>query len=156
MSLTQKTLMMEFDDLSPTPAAPSSLTPDQQRVALDNKGLIIGWLDALEAMAMETLLAGGTVPGYKLVAGRSNRQWSNEVDAEKVLVDALAGGAYETKLLSPAKAEKALGKKRAAIVETLIIKKEGAPTLAPESDKRPPIGATIGDFDTFNNNIDTE
>jgi Na+-transporting methylmalonyl-CoA/oxaloacetate decarboxylase gamma subunit len=45
----------------------------------------------------------------------------------------------ETKLLSPAAMDKAIGKKQAAeLLGDLIYRTSGAPAIVPESDKRPP------------------
>jgi hypothetical protein len=49
--------------------------------------------------------------------------------------------------ISVAQAEKLLGKKQAGLLAELVTKPQGKPTLAPESDKRQPIGANISDFD---------
>ena len=40
-----------------------------------------------------------------------------------------------------------MGKNKAAILSDLIVKPNGKPTLAPESDKRKSIGATVDDFE---------
>lgn len=99
------------------------------------------WLKRVHEQAMSTLLDGGEIPGYKLVEGRSAREWSCADD----VVRTLSAAGYEltditkTELLSPAAMEKAIGKKKVAeLVEGCISKKAGAPTLAPESDRRPP------------------
>jgi hypothetical protein len=75
------------------------------------------------------------------------RKWEDESDAIIKLDLLLGDEAYERKLLTPAKAEKALGKNRAKEIQDLIIKPEGKPTLAPESDKRPSINISVDDFD---------
>jgi hypothetical protein len=54
---------------------------------------------------------------------------------------------YISKLISPAQAEKELGKSRAEMLEDLITKPVGAPTLVPESDKRPSVTVSAKDFD---------
>ena len=82
-----------------------------------------------------------------MVAGRSSRSWSDEVQAATVLESALGVKAWERKLTSPAKAEKMLGKSKLGLIESLISSKEGRPTLARESDPRPAVGATAIDFD---------
>src|SRR5690606_9183991 len=40
--------------------------------------LIAAWIKALETRARTTIESGGAVPGWKLVAGRSMRRWSDE------------------------------------------------------------------------------
>jgi hypothetical protein len=114
---------------------------------LSNKKLIESWLKAVEEHISHTLLDGEEFPGFKLVAGRSLRKWANEDEAQEQLITLLDEQAFEKKLLTVAKAEKALGAKRKKKIENLIIKPEGKPTLAPESDKRPSINNCSDDFD---------
>ncbi len=83
---------------------------------------------------------GVEIPGYKLVAGRSIRMWSNANAAEEWLLDHFdISQVYEQKLLTPAKAEKLVrGLKNDPEFTALITKPLGEPTLVPESDKRAP------------------
>lgn len=140
---TRAVVSGEFDDLD----SPDTLSDDKLRGALDAKKLIVSWLDAVESHIRERVENGEPFPGYKLVAGRSLRQWSDEGEAETVLLELIGDAAHERKLLSPSKAEKALGKKRAGDIQPLIVKPEGKPVLVADSDKRPPLGATPEDFD---------
>jgi CRISPR/Cas system-associated exonuclease Cas4 (RecB family) len=148
MKYTHDVIGCDFDALDVL-AAPNTLSDAQIRKAMDGKKLIAGWLEAVEAHIVNTLKDGKPFPGYKLVAGRSLRQWGDESKAEQVLVDELGDKAHERKLLSPAKAEKMLGKKKADVLEGLIVKPEGKPTLAPESDKRPAVTASADDFEAL-------
>jgi hypothetical protein len=140
--------MSDFESMNADALVPvNKLTDEQLRFALDNKKLIISWLEAVEDYVTEKVNAGETFSGYKLVAGRSLRQWADETTAEKVLTETLGEAAYEPrKLLSVAKAEKALGKNKTLLNE-LVIKPEGKPTLVPEDDPRPAFGASAADFD---------
>lgn len=143
---TEQVMLASFDNLDDTPSI-NKLTDEQLRQALDGKKLILSWLDAVEQLVTERLQSGKSFDGYKLVAGRSLRQWGDESVAAKVLEAEVGEDAYTKKLLSPAQAEKLLGKKRKDLLEPLIIKPEGKPTLAPESDKRPAVNVSIDDFD---------
>ena len=142
----EKTISADFDNLDDLPDV-DSLTPDKLSVILSNKKLIESWLKAVEEHISHTLLDGEEFPGFKLVAGRSLRRWANEDEAQEQLITLLDEQAFEKKLLTVAKAEKALGAKRKKEIENLIIKPEGKPTLAPESDKRPSINNCSDDFD---------
>lgn len=143
---TAKVLGSEFDDLDNMPKA-NTLTDEEMRAALDAKPLIEGWLGAIEKLAKQRLEDGDSFPGYKLVEGRSNRKWADEREAEVKLIALLNDKAFsKPKIISPAQAEKALGKSRAAEISSLIVKPQGAPTLAPESDKRPAVGVSEEDF----------
>lgn len=64
-------------------------------------------------------------------------------------MELLGDDAYERKLLSVAKAEKALGKKRSGAIADLVTKPRGKPVIVPESDKRPAIGASEDDFENI-------
>jgi len=114
---------------------------------LRNKSLIEGWLTAVESHAMSKLEGGEPVDGFKLVAGRSTRKWANN-DVESVLVSELGDDLYTKKMISPTQAEKLIGKK--AFNEKysdLVVKPEGKPTIAPDSDKRPALQKTSDLFD---------
>ena len=99
------------------------------------------------------LLGGRPVPGYKLVEGkRGSRAWTDETAAERALAGAglSDGDIYERKLITPTKAEKALKKNPAwAGLADLIVQPAGKPTIAPQSDKRPPYtgAADLSEFD---------
>jgi hypothetical protein len=143
---TSQIIGREFDDLDGVSLG--DMTPDQTRLILENAGLIRAYLGAVEDRVHALLLGGGEFPGWKLVEGRSIRKWSDEAQAETALVGAVGDAAWEKSLLSPAKAEKLLGKKK-TILKGLITKPEGKPTLAPESDKRPALGQAVCDkFET--------
>jgi hypothetical protein len=146
MRHSEKVLMSEFDDFET--ADIDAVTDAKLRAVLDNKKLISGWLEAVEAHVVERISSGENFEGYKLVEGRSVRQWSDEEKAEKTLFALLENGAYAPrKIVSPAQAEKALGKKRVGEINELIVKPSGKPTLAPASDKRPAVSINADDFD---------
>lgn len=118
---------------------PKLLNNEQLAGILCKKGMAESWLEEIGALALRKLEAGEIVPGFKLVEGKSNRTWADEGHAAEVLEANLAECAYERKLLSPAKAEKAV-KERGLDpkgLAPLIVKSPGKPTLAPASDKRP-------------------
>jgi hypothetical protein len=95
------------------------------------------WAKALEAHALHQMEIGVEIPGYKLVEGRSIRKWRDEEDAKAALGEELeVADIFIKKLISPAQAEKKLGKGH-QIVTQHSIKPEGKPALAPLSDKRP-------------------
>lgn len=142
---SKRIIMADFDSLDDL-APVNRLSDAQLRQALEGKKLIESWLSAVESLVEQRLMDGQTFEGFKLVAGRSLRMWQNEQDAETILTAKLNDEAYSKKLISPAQAEKLLGKARVGEIADLIVKPEGKPTLAPESDKRPAIGANLDDF----------
>ena len=117
------------------------LAPHEVAEVLQMEPLIALWLKRVKAQAMTTLLDGGEIPGWKVVEGKlGNRKWTDELQ----VLQALEAAGYaredvtETKLLSPAGIDKAIGKKKAAeLLDSLIDRAPGAPTIAPETDKRP-------------------
>ena len=117
------------------------LAPHEIADVLQMEPLIALWLKKVKAQALDTMLDGGEVPGWKVVEGKlGNRKWTDELQ----VAEALKAAGYqldeitETKLLSPAAMDKALGKKRAAeLLDGYIDRSPGAPTVVPETDKRP-------------------
>ena len=98
------------------------------------------WLTSLEEAVKGACLAGTEVPGWKLVEGRTRRQYTDEAEIEKRLraKKYKVSEIYEKKLLGISKMEKLLGRKKMdELIGDLIEKPQGAPTLVPESDKRP-------------------
>lgn len=94
----------------------------------------------LEDYAQTALLEGRSLPGWKLVAGRSTRKWGDQDAAFKQME---ADGTNEAMLytrtpISLTVAEKMIGKKKfAETMSAFITKAPGAPKLAQDSDPRP-------------------
>jgi hypothetical protein len=144
----EQVIVAQFDDLDDGLTSPDKLTDAQLATAISAKSLVVSWFDAVQQLITDRLLNGDGFPGYKLVAGRSSRNWSNEGDATAKLVELIGlDDAFERKLLSPVKAEKVLGKTKKQLVADLIAKSEGKPTLALETDKRPAVNLNVDDFD---------
>jgi hypothetical protein len=146
MKATEQTLMMDFD-LYEEPVQVNKLTDEQLAAALSMRPVIEAWLSAVDTLVKQRLAAGETFPGFKLVEGRANRVWSDDENVLLVLEKHLGDNAYTRKLISPAQAEKILGKKNKSVIEPFIVKPKGSASLAPESDPRPPIGASVEDFE---------
>ena len=109
------------------------------------------WLKRVKDQALSSMLHGEQIPGYKVVAGRGSRNWADDLETAKLLQ--AAGYTQEditkTELLSVAAMEKALGKKKVAeLVGGQILTHTGAPTIAPETDKRP-VYNPADDFETL-------
>jgi len=91
------------------------------------------FIKSVREMAFTMLENDVPVSGYKLVAKRGTRQWTNEDDAIKFLGDK----AFESKLISVAQAEKLVGKKN--FPQELAVSVSSGNTLANEDDPRPAI-----------------
>lgn len=118
----------------------NTLTPDGVARLFSMEPMITAWLKAVKASALDDLLEGKEIPGFKVVEGKlGNRAWSNE---QKVAEALDAAGVpkedYTTlQLLSPAAMDKALGKKKAAeLLSGLVVRAPGKPTVVPDTDKR--------------------
>ena len=140
---------------------PETAHEDDLARVMANANLIEGWVKAVRAEVERRLLAGEPVPGYKLVQGKKgNRQWANPEDAEATLKSMRIkhDQMYDYKLASPtsierlAKAED-IGPRQWVKIQTLITQSEGAPSVAPVSDKRPALvtSAAASDFDDVTN-----
>lgn len=134
------------------------ISDDELLKAYESADFIKKWLEEVKSTVLREAVAGKEFKGYKLVEGRSTRQWSDEAQAMKVLEENLyepheftnskiKGLGDLEKLLKKANFEKLLGH--------LIVKPAGAPTLVSENDKRPTFGESqvkkdFADFDDLN------
>ena len=132
------TELVETHDLR---AAVPVLAPHEVAEVLAMEPVIALWLKRVKAQAMTTMMDGGEVPGWKVVEGKlGNRKWTDELAvAAKLQANGFEKDDYtETKLLSPAAMDKALGKKKVAeLLDDMIDRAPGSPTIVPASDKRP-------------------
>ena len=123
---------------------PGALTREQRVKVLGAKKVLHDWLEAVEDQEVSDLMAGKEPQGFKLVEGKSNRQWSDPEAAQTLLANHLTLDITRPRadLISPHKAEEALKSVELSArfqsrMASLITKPEGKPTLVPESDKRP-------------------
>lgn len=120
---------------------------------LNKADMFSDWLASVKQFAMSEALSGKHVNGWKLVEGRSARVIKDEAEALKRLTE--AGFDRETLINTKIKGigdlERTVGKKPLTVLlDGVIIKPQGAPTLAPESDKREPIQPTLDMFEELN------
>jgi hypothetical protein len=133
---------------------PSTMDDAQILQIMEAAPLMRQLLEGVEKEALRRLEAGQTIPGLKLVNGRGSRAWVLPEDqmAEKLVKMGIPKTAiYETKLVSPAKAEKLTWEKKDGTKVTLterqlsrmeqeyVSKLAGKLTVAPESDGRPAV-----------------
>lgn len=144
-----ETIDAEFEDLTnETVVAAKQLDPETLSRNLKAVDLIEGWCKAVRAGVEGLLLAGTAVPDFKLVQGKKgHRQWTNSDEIEAVFksMRLKVEEMYDLKLISPTTAEKVLkdSPKRWNRVLPLIVQKEGGPSVAPASDKRPALDLTV-------------
>lgn len=132
-----------FTNVDPTatkiqPPVPQDLTPRQLSFAIENAAIVELWLKAVVRYAEDRARAGVKIPGFKLVNTVGNRQWKDPELAAKILANH-GVDPYEKKLLSPAKAEKALGRGGKPTVDPLTTRPDTGTKLVPETDNRPAI-----------------
>lgn len=115
-----------------------ALPAEQISIMLGQADRLEDFIKDLRSLAFTMLEKGQKVPGYKLVAKRGTRQWSDSEQAAQWLNDY---GVYPFKqdVISPAQAEKALKKRKIELPETLITSVSSGSTLVPESDPRPEV-----------------
>ncbi len=108
---------------------------------LKNADMLEQWITDLRALALQMLDSGAKLPDYKLVAKRAIRQWTDE-DKAKVALFAYGlteSEVMETSIISPAKAEKALKKRKQALPDDLVVAISSGNTLASADDPRPEV-----------------
>lgn len=113
----------------------------QLAAMLEQAPLIEDYLLEVRVMAQQILENGLPVPGFKLVQKRATRQWINQDEAKAALsrLGLDETELTETKLVSPAQAEKALKKRKIELPDELVVAVSTGTTLAPEKDPRPPV-----------------
>jgi len=118
-----------------------ALAPEELSKALDLADKLESFIGDARRLAQERLEKNMPVPGYKLVAKRATRQWTNPVDAAHWLdgkgleLDQI----FTKEIISPAQAEKVLKKSKLALPDDLVVAVSSGSTLAPESDPRPAV-----------------
>lgn len=107
------------------------------------------WASSVSSYILDEANKGKQWPGYKLVEGRSNRKWLDENKVIEVLQEDYDENEYmNTKLAGIAAIEKLVGKANfGPKLNEFIVKPPGAPTLVPESDKRPAMGVEQAKLD---------
>lgn len=120
--------------------SPELLASHEIAEVLEQLPLIENWIKAIKEFTLAEALKGEYYPGFKLVEGRSIRKYADELKVVEALKEAGYDEAliYEKKLYGITAMEKNIGKSQFNnVLGGLITKPPGAPTLVPESDKRP-------------------
>jgi len=146
-ALAKRNLQIAARDFDP------ATLPDEQIVKiLAHADRIKNWLKSVEDYALQAAIEGRKWPGMKVVQGRSVRKITDE---QAVFTKLLEAGYKEEDLVKKklpgiTHLQKVVSKLHMKeIVEPLLVKPPGSPTLVPESDKRPEwnsIEAAAADF----------
>lgn len=105
---------------------------------------ISSWIESVFAfVSSEAINNGVTIPGYKVVEGRSKRVFT---DTKAVVDTAVANGytdLYKQQLISLTEFEKMMGKKKfKELLGAYVTKPQGKLTLVPEDDPREAVDLT--------------
>lgn len=118
-----------------------SIDEEKFRLILEKADFIRSLLAAAEEVAVERLMHGEKLQGFKLVASKKHRKW---IEEEKVYAffhgHGIDGDELETKkLMTPAQAERLCKERRIEdeAFDELWETPVGEPTLAREGDRRP-------------------
>lgn len=119
---------------------PAALSDEELGEWLQKVEGLAAYARELEDYAQTALLEGRTLPGWKLVQGRSTRKWTDQDAAFRQMeADGIDEAMLYTRTpISLTAAEKMLGKKKfAEVMSAFITRAPGAPKLAKDSDPRP-------------------
>ncbi|KAI3349058.1 DUF2800 domain-containing protein [Clostridium botulinum] len=110
---------------------------------------LTSWAKDVKEYALNQALKGEEFDGFKVVEGKSNRKWANEKAVGDILIEQgfLENIIYTKKLTGISNMESAIGKKEVnRLLGDYIVKPQGKPTLASETDKRPVFNPAKADF----------
>lgn len=142
-------MLDELDDMESV-KDPDLMNNDDLADAMGVISLMRSWCNDIETRVLSEVQAGRAVgtPSWKLVAGRSNRSWRNVEKAEAALrkTKLKVKDIFKQTMITPPQAEKLLGKDH-AIMTDHVRKPPGSPKLAPPTDPRPSVTASISELD---------
>ena len=120
---------------------PPLITDEEIEDILGEIPELIKWANAILAYATDAAVNHGKVwMGFKIVEGRSVRRYKDEDVVAREAESAGYTDIFDKKLISLTQMERLMGKKAFTdILDGLIEKPPGKPTLVPISDKRPAI-----------------
>lgn len=126
---------------------PATLDHDEIAAILVKADELVSWANDVKEYALKEALNGTKFEGFKLVAGRSNRKYTDETAAADLVI-AAGKDPFEKKLLGITAMTALLGKKAFEdILGGLTYKPPGKPVLVTADDKRPEFNSAYEDFD---------
>lgn len=122
---------------------PDLLTPEEIAAIIPKAEALASWAKGVKEYALQHAVQGEEFPGFKLVQGRSNRKITDDTKAIHALLEAGCDLDKIVRLKSLTDLEGYLSKDTVAkVLDGLIVKPEGKPTLVPDSDKREALPTT--------------
>lgn len=125
-----------------------NLSVEQMAKILPYRKVVENWFARLDLALEREAINGKSVPGHKLVEARANRKHTNDAEAKDLyeFLGLTEKDYMKSELRSPAQMEEVIrdkiGLSRAGapiVIESVVWKPEGKPTLVPLTDKRPPL-----------------
>lgn len=129
------------------------LTDDEVSFVLERVDGLVRYAEKIKTFALEEALKGHKWPGFKVVAGRSNRRITDAAKAIKLLRGA---GYADDVIYKPLEIqtitdlEKTITKKKfGEILGSVVEKPPGKPTLVPADDERPEYDPVQSEFEVM-------
>ncbi len=119
-------MLLEFSEI---------VDPSKVAAALRMVPALKSQIKQLDALAYQMAVNGNPPPGFKLVEKRATRKWSDTAVVPQEF--------YEEVLISPAQAEKLVGKAAFRKYADFVTKQSSGYVLVQEDDKRPAITAPM-------------
>lgn len=118
--------------------SPLVLTPEEIGDILGRVDELAKWAKSVKDYALQSAVSNGeSFPGWKLVRGRANRKLTDEEEVAGLLLEQGFQPHQIYSLKGLTDLEEVVGKKQLAdLLGDYIVKPEGRPTLAPETDRR--------------------
>ena len=127
---------------------PPTLEDSEIELILEKADSLASWVSDVKEFALKAALKGKKWQAWKVVEGRSNRQYTDEKAVEKIVRDA-GFEPCEKKLLGITQMTKLMGSQKFnELLKNYVEKPAGKPTLVPASDKRPEFNSAVKDFET--------
>ena len=125
-------------------APPPLLSDEEIEEILTKLDDLTKWASEIQAYAQDAAINHGKVwQGFKLVATRTNRRYTDEEAVIQAAKDAGYTDIFRKSLIPITEMEKLMGKKNfTSILGPLMEKPQGRPTLVPVTDKRPALKKT--------------
>ena len=125
-------------------APPPLLSDEEIEDILAKLDDLTKWASEIQAYAQDAAVNHGKVwRGFKLVATRTNRRYTDEEAVIQAAKEAGYADIFKKSLITITEMERLMGKKNfTAILGSLVEKPQGRPTLVPDSDKRPALTNT--------------
>jgi len=127
-------------------APPPTLDDSEVAEVLTKADNLVSWVGDVKDYALSEALSGKRYEGFKLVAGRSVRKYTDEA----AVADAVKAEGYdpfEKRLLNITSMTSLLGRKKfEEILGGLTVKPPGKPALVSINDKRPELNSAAEDF----------